>query len=100
MNPALMAVTVSGILFVAMVLFIDFGYRAGRRRRALNPETADAGSGAVDAAVFGLLGLILAFTYSGASTRLDTRRAQIVQEANAIGTAYLRLDLLTTADQP
>jgi hypothetical protein len=42
----------------------------------------------------------LAFTFSSASERLTTRRAQIVDEANAIGTAYRRVDLLAPADQP
>lgn len=49
---------------------------------------------------FGLLGLLLAFTFSGAATRLDVRRAQIVEEANAIGTAWLRLDVLPADAQP
>jgi hypothetical protein len=38
---------------------------------------------------------LLAFQFSGAMSRLDTRRQIIVEEANAIGTAYLRLDLIT-----
>ena len=50
--------------------------------------------GAVDGAVFALLGLLIAFTFSGASARFDTRRQLIVEETNDIGTAYLRLDLL------
>jgi ABC-type glycerol-3-phosphate transport system permease component len=50
--------------------------------------------------VFGLLGLTLAFTFAGAADRFAIRRDQIVQEANTIGTAYLRLDLLPTEDQP
>ena len=45
-------------------------------------------------------GLLLAFTFSGAAARLDARRAQIVDEANAIGTAWLRLDVLPSAAQP
>jgi hypothetical protein len=53
----------------------------------------------VEAAVFGLLGLLLAFTFSGAATRFDERRHLIVEEANAIGTAYLRLDLLPAGEQ-
>ena len=100
MDPTMIAIAVSGLLFLAMLLFIDIGYRIGRQRKRGSPETSDEGSGTVDAAVFGLLGLILAFTFSGASNRLDVRRAQIVQESNAIGTAYLRLDLLPAADQP
>jgi hypothetical protein len=43
---------------------------------------------------------MLAFTFSGAAERLDTRRGQIVDEANAIGTAWLRLDVLPANTQP
>ena len=50
--------------------------------------------------MFGLLGLLIAFTFSGALTRFDVRRSQAVDEANAIGTAYLRLDLLPPSAQP
>ena len=63
-------------------------------------EGARAGLGAVDGAVFALLGLMIAFTFSGAASRLEVRRQLIVQEANAIGTAYLRLDLLPPGAQP
>ncbi|MCI0658760.1 MAG: DUF4239 domain-containing protein, partial [Acidobacteria bacterium] len=58
------------------------------------------GAGAVEAAVFGLLGLLLAFTFSGAADRFNVRRQRIVEEANSIGTAYLRLDLLPAEEQP
>ena len=54
----------------------------------------------MEAAVFALLGLLLGFSFVGGSSRLNARRALIVQEANAIGTAYLRLDLLPSAEQP
>jgi len=54
----------------------------------------------VDGAVFGLLGLLVAFTFSGASSRFDSRRQLIVEETNAIGTAYLRIDMLPAAAQP
>jgi hypothetical protein len=47
-----------------------------------------------------LLGLLIAFTFSGAATRFDERRNLIVQETNDIGTAYLRLDLLPVSAQP
>lgn len=51
-------------------------------------------SGTIDAAVFGLLGLLVAFTFAGAHSRFESRRVLIANEANAIGTAFLRLDLL------
>jgi hypothetical protein len=44
--------------------------------------------------------LLLGFAFAGATSRLDTRRELIIREANAIGTAYLRLDLVPAADQP
>lgn len=52
------------------------------------------GTGAIEAAVFGLLGLLVAFNFAGAYSRYETRRQIIVNEANAISTAFLRLDLL------
>ena len=91
---------VAGCLFVMMLVSVDIGYRIGHRRKSSDPQTSIEVIGTVDAAVFGLLGLILAFTFSGASDRLVLRRAQIVQEANAIGTAYLRIDMLAQSDQP
>lgn len=100
MNPAQITLGVAGLLFVGMLLFLQIGYRLGRRRKTAVPEASTDGFGAVDAAVFGLLGLIMAFTYSGAASRFDLRRGLIVQEANAIGTAYLRVDLLAPAEQP
>jgi hypothetical protein len=47
-----------------------------------------------------LLGLLLAFTFSGAGARFDGRRHLIVEETNAIGTAYLRRDMLPAGAQP
>lgn len=86
-------------LFGAMLSLLDIGYRIGRHRSDLH-EAAHEGLGAIETAIFALLGLLLAFAFSGAMSRLDARRQLIVQEANAIGTAYLRLDLLPVSDQP
>lgn len=77
-----------------MLLALEVGRRLGKRRLARDPEGARSGLGAVEGSVFGLLGLLIAFTFSGAASRFDTRRALIVQEANAISTAYARLDML------
>jgi hypothetical protein len=54
----------------------------------------------IDGAVFALLGLVVAFSFSGAVSRFDERRQLTVEEANDIGTAYLRLDLLPVDAQP
>jgi hypothetical protein len=87
-------------LFIGMVLLLELGRRLGRRRLGKDEEGARAGLGAVEGAVFALMGLLIAFTFSGAAARFDTRRQLIVDEANAIGTAWLRLDLLPAAAQP
>src|SRR5262245_4564869 len=79
-------------LFLGLLACLEAGRRVGLARPGHEAERP--GLGAVDGAVFGLLGLLIAFTFSGAATRFEGRRDLIVREANAIGTAYLRLDLL------
>jgi hypothetical protein len=91
---------VCGGLFLGMLLMMEAGRRLGVRRLAADPEGARAGIGAVEGAVFALLGLLIAFTFSGAASRFDDRRHLVAEEANAIGTAWLRIDLLPTAAQP
>lgn len=83
-----------------MLLFLETGRRLGARQLARDPEAARSGAGVVEGAVFSLLGLLIAFTFSGAAARFDARRQLVVEEANNIGTAWLRLDLLPSAAQP
>ncbi|MBL4556287.1 MAG: hypothetical protein JKP98_00920 [Rhodobacteraceae bacterium] len=87
-------------LFVCLLGAILFGISTGRRRRRKLGEAAELGTGAVDGAVYALLGLLIAFTFSGAAARFDERRGLIVEEANDIGTAWLRLDMLPASAQP
>jgi hypothetical protein len=100
MRFALISALFAGGLFVAMLVLLETGRRIGLRRAATEGESARAGAGVVEGAVFALLGLLVAFTFSGAASRFDDRRHLIIQEANAIGTAYLRIDLLPEAAQP
>jgi len=86
-------------LFAALIACLEAGRRSGRKAFA-GDRAHPSGLGTVEAVTFGLLGLLLAFTFSGAAARLDTRRGQIVDEANAIGTAWLRLDVLPANAQP
>jgi len=85
-------------LFVGMLVCQEFGRRIGFRHRRVEPDH-DKGIGAAEGAVFGILGLFLAFTFSGAGERFDERRHQIVDEANAIENAWLRVDVLRPADR-
>lgn len=93
------ALALSVGLLVGMLVTLELGYRAGRRA-AQGDEAAHEGLSAIEASIFALLGLLLGFAFAGAMARLEARRELIVKEANAIGTAYLRLDLLPAADQP
>ncbi len=77
---------------IGILFFLEAGRRLGLHR--LKKAEASPGSPALEGAVFGLLGLLIAFTFSGAAARFDGRRQLIVEEANAVGTAYLRIDLL------
>jgi hypothetical protein len=87
-------------LFVVMMLSVEVGRRVGRQRYATDKDSFADGLGAAEGAIFALLGLLIAFTFSGAASRFEERRHLITQEANDIGTAWLRIDLLPPADQP
>jgi hypothetical protein len=100
MNPIQWAFLLSIALFLGMMACLEAGYRIGRHNVGRHPDLAHEGIGVIEAAVFALLGLLLGFSFAGATARLDSRRQLIVQEANSIGTAYLRLDLMPAADQP
>jgi hypothetical protein len=100
MSLASMGDVLAGSLFVGVLVLLEVGRRLGARRLARDPEGARTGVSAVEGALFGLLGLLIAFTFSGAANRFDGRRKLINEEANAIGTAWLRLDLLAAEAQP
>jgi hypothetical protein len=87
-------------LFVTMLGAFAAGRELGQRHRARQGDDASPGISTLDGALFGLFGLLLAFTFYGAAARFDARRDLIRQEANAIGTAYLRIDLVPPAYQP
>jgi hypothetical protein len=91
---SLLPIAIALSLFALIALSMRFGWFVGRRRLATMGESANEGLGAVDGAIFGMMGLLLAFTFTGAASRFDQRRELVVQETNAIGTAWLRLDLL------
>jgi hypothetical protein len=92
-------VLLSIALFVGMLVLLEVGRRVGTRRHKEEGALGLEGFGAIDSAVFAMLGLLIAFTFSGASTRFDARRQLTVEETNNIGTAYLRIDLLPPSAQ-
>jgi hypothetical protein len=93
-SPIWTAVIFAGGLFLGMLAMLEAGRAVGRRRLRTDRQGARAGITEVESAVYALLGLLIAFTFSGAASRFDDRRRLVAQEVNAIGTAWLRLDLL------
>jgi len=86
---ALFALTVT-LVFVTVELGYDLGaWRARRSARETESAATPLGS-----ATLTLLGFVLAFTFSFASLRYEDRRQVVLEESNAIGTAFLRTDFL------
>jgi len=99
-NPAVVGGAIAAVVFFGVLLFLMLGRWIGKRDIARYGAAGMPSISSLEAAVFALLGLLIAFTFSGALTRFDVRRNQAVDEANAIGTAYLRIALLPEAAQP
>jgi hypothetical protein len=91
-----MPITATLVVFIIILLAaLEGGYRFGLRRRGLWKDAhADAGGGGlVQNATLALLGLMIAFTYSFTVSHYETRKRDVIEEANAIGTAFLRAGL-------
>jgi hypothetical protein len=99
-DPTHVGGVVAAFLFVAIVVMLELGRRFAIRQAAREGQTTSEGRGALAGAVYGLLALIIAFTFSGATSRFDDRRHLVIEEANAIGTAYLRVDMVPAGAQP
>lgn len=82
-------------LLATMLVTIEFGYRAGNRRAT--KRGSHTHNSAIQNSVLGILALLLAFTFSLSLQRFDNRSRAVVDEANAIGTTWLRAGLLTPA---
>jgi hypothetical protein len=84
------------VSFLAMTLAVWIGVLLSRRR----PVQAEAREdfGVILAATLTLVGLVIGFTFSMALNRYDQRKSYEEAEANAIGTEYMRADLLPAAD--
>lgn len=98
MTKIVVSALFAGGLLIGLLVCQRVGWILGRKRLASEGEDGQSGLGALEGSVYGLMGLLIAFTFSGAASRFDHRRELMTQEVNAIGTAWLRLDLL--GDEP
>jgi hypothetical protein len=96
---ALLTVGIGIALFFALLLLLELGWRLGIRQSRKRGADSRAGVGVVDAAVYGLLALLIGFAFSGAASRFDHRKELIADVANAAGTAWQRADMLPAEQQ-
>lgn len=82
-----------------MALAIELGCWLGRRHHGRASEAITGHINNLQSAILGLLALLLGFTFSMALARFDARKALVVDEANAIGTAALRAEFLPEPDR-
>lgn len=75
----------------------ELGFRLARLNHKHHPEASQVELGNVQGAVLALLGLLLGFSFAMAVGRYDSRRSLVVDEANSIGTSWLRADFLPIA---
>ena len=83
-----------GLLLALLLIATEIGFRRGRSVRSAIEESARSHYWTLQAGVMGLLALLLAFTFSMSVTRYETRKLLLVDEVNAIGTTYLRSQML------
>ena len=81
-----------------MLAAIEAGFRLGRRPRKQTFADTKSQMSTVGAGILGILGLLLGFTMSMAVTRFEVRKQLVLEEANAIGTAHLRTQLIPEAE--
>ena len=88
------------VFFALMVTATEVGFRLGRKFEDRAPESIHSQIFTVEAAILGILALLLGFTMSMAVSRFETRKLLVLQEADAIGTSSLRAQLLPAPAGP
>jgi SNF family Na+-dependent transporter len=87
------------VLFGLMFFSVELGFRVAKLTKKHFPESYLSEIDSVQTSLLGLLALLIAFTFSMALQRYDSRSDAVVDEANAIGTTYLRTQLLPIDNQ-
>src|SRR5262249_11968435 len=81
------------VFFISSLILLNYGRYLGLRYLRYQGADTMAGLASVETAVFSLIGLLVAFTVSGALQCFYERRHLVTQEANAVSAAYDRLGL-------
>jgi hypothetical protein len=93
-------VVINWAFFALMLTATEVGFRLGRRSEPRTPESIKSQIFTVEAAILGILALLLGFTMSMAVSRFETRKQLVLEEADAIGTSRLRAQLLPAPAGP
>src|SRR5271170_5954779 len=93
-------VVINWLFFALMLMATEVGFRLGRKLETRTPENVKSQISTVEAAILGILALLLGFTVSMAVFRFETRKQLVLEEADAIGTSSLRAQLLPAPAGP
>lgn len=94
------SILIVSILFIGIIIFNELGFKIGQYVQARKDSEVKTLTGSIQASILGLLALLLGFTFSMSMQRFDNRSMALIDEANAIGTAILRVQLLPEQFQP
>lgn len=88
------SILIVALLFIAILIAYEIFYRIGELYQNKADHEVKSQASAIQTGILGLLALLLGFTFNMALQRFDNRSHAVIQEANAIGTALLRTNLL------
>jgi hypothetical protein len=87
------------LVIIAALVFIEIGYRIGKRMYQRQSHESDVIVSSVSGYVLGLIAFIMAFTFGIVSSRYDNKKSLVREEANAIRTVWFRSDFLQDTDR-
>jgi membrane protein YdbS with pleckstrin-like domain len=93
LDPLAIPVVFVAITVVLLAVF-EVGFRIGRWWQERTPDETEGPTGVLVGSLLALMAFLLAVTMGMAADRFDTRRGLVLDEANAIGTTYLRAGYL------
>ena len=93
-SAPIIALGAAALALMLIAMAAGIALRSAHNRRWPSEQTEQGQEGYVVTAVLGLLALLLGFTLAHAVDRFEARRLLVLEEANAIGTTYLRAQVL------
>ena len=94
LDPIPVTLVFVGFAVVAVAMY-EIGFRLGHWQQLRSPDEKEGPTSVLVGSILALLAFLLAVTMGMASDRFDTRRGLVRDEANTIGTTYLRAGYLT-----